>query len=447
MAWSGYLRVSKVSEAGESEHEQRESVEQWARLRKVELLDPVDKDLDVPGSTLSRPGLDKVLADIEGGRSQGIVVAKLSRLSRAGVVDALGLIERIHAAGGQIVSVEEGIDPTTSFGKFTMTVLLALNRMELERIQEGWLMRRQRAVSAGKFVGPTPLGFDRVEGRLVLNADAPLVAEAFAASANDGFDAAMGFCRTTWPGRTWTATTTRNLLAQRVYRGESVSGEFSAADVVPRVVDDLTWMMAQHPARGRKPDRAYPLSKIATCAACGGGLVGYRAGEQHRRGYRCTNPSCSAKVHLYSEPLELIALEALRRAVARPRRPSRKDLANAIQDPSLGGPAHDLVATGLEAVREMRVAQEELERYVAETSVAELGRELWHHGLTERKDRLTAAQHSAQEIRRAQDEMPDLDAPTLEEQRTIFERSIKSLIVAQGRRVPLEQRVALTLVK
>ena len=46
------------------------------------------------------------------------------------------LFEEIYDAGGEVVAVDVGIDPTTPVGKFARTIMLALNEMELERIKE-----------------------------------------------------------------------------------------------------------------------------------------------------------------------------------------------------------------------------------------------------------------------------------------------------------------------
>ena len=50
-------------------------------------------------SLLSRPNFDKALERVRRGETGGIVVAKLDRFSRAGVADALKLIESIEGAG------------------------------------------------------------------------------------------------------------------------------------------------------------------------------------------------------------------------------------------------------------------------------------------------------------------------------------------------------------
>src|SRR5262245_20846807 len=130
MKLDAYVRVSQVAgregDSFISPAQQRDKIRMWAELRGVEIARWHDADLDQTGGKLSRPNFDKALRRVRAGKTGGIVVSKLDRFSRAGVADALKLIESIIEAGGQVASVEEGIDPTTPTGEFTMTVFLAL---------------------------------------------------------------------------------------------------------------------------------------------------------------------------------------------------------------------------------------------------------------------------------------------------------------------------------
>jgi site-specific DNA recombinase len=132
----GYIRVSRVGgregESFISPAEQRDRIAAWARSRDV-AIDQWHSDLDETGGKLERPGLDAALDRVRNGQSGGIVVARLDRFSRAGVADALNVIDEIHEAGGQLAALDLGIDPTTPFGEFAMTIMLGLARMERRR--------------------------------------------------------------------------------------------------------------------------------------------------------------------------------------------------------------------------------------------------------------------------------------------------------------------------
>jgi hypothetical protein len=343
-------------------------------------------------------------------------------LSRLGVADALKLVERIRAAGGQIAAIDLGMDPTTHFGEFGMTIMLALAHMERRRLTDSWLTARERAVSRGAFVGPTPLGFKRGEaGRLIPGDDAPEVRRAFEISGASGLDMALEHCRITWPKRYWNVSAVRKLLASRVYRGDVVSGEVVGRGVIEPLVDEGTWYRAQHEIKHRASGATYPLSGVATCAECGKGLTGHLSRE--KRSYTCSSPAatCGARVHLLAEPLEEIVLETLQ--------------ANASRWTSGPDPAE---LQRLELAR--TAAQTELERYILDTAaVAAVGADVWRKGLIARHEAFTAAQEACEQALQASD-MPDLESPTTED----LHRMIATLSVRKGKE-PLAQRVTLTL--
>ena len=147
-----YVRVSRVGgregESFISPDEQRRIIRQWADLRGVSIA-AWHEDLDQSGGRLDRPGLDACMERIRSGETGGVAVAKLDRLSRAGVADALKLVDDIHAHGGQLAAVDLGIDPTTDVGELLLTLMLALARMERRRLTAGWEAAKTRAVERG----------------------------------------------------------------------------------------------------------------------------------------------------------------------------------------------------------------------------------------------------------------------------------------------------------
>ena len=164
--FDGYIRISRV--AGRegpsfiSPDVQRSKIEAWAAMREVE-ISALHQDMDVSGGQISRPGLDALLERIESGKTGGVVVARLDRLSRLGVGDALKLVERISDDGGEVAAIDVGIDPKTPVGKFARTLMLALAQMERERIGESWQIAQERAIERGVPVSRTPYGYRKAE--------------------------------------------------------------------------------------------------------------------------------------------------------------------------------------------------------------------------------------------------------------------------------------------
>ena len=330
-----YVRVSRVAgRSGESfisPDLQREQGAAWASSRGVEVA-VVHEDLDQSGGKLERPGLDALMARIRAGETDGVIVSKLDRLSRLGVADALRLVEQITEAGGSIAALDLGLDPTTPFGEFGMTIMLALARMERRRMSEAWEHAKTRALDRGARMGPTPFGYTRDDDGLLVPHPkwARVVTRAFKLAADEGVDAALAYLRKQVPAypsdgrpgvrrkrsadhRTWSAFTVRRLLRNRSYLGETRYGDRLVRDSHPALVDRVTFERA-HPGDEkpqRRPAAVFPLSGFATCANCGEFLVGARAGG---------NGGPSAHVSLPRIAGELEG-RALRLAYERHRRP------------------------------------------------------------------------------------------------------------------------------
>jgi len=83
------------------------------------------------GGTLERPGLKQLLADIEEGLIDVVVVYKIDRLSRA-LMDFSTLVEVFDRNGVTFVSVTQSFNTTTSMGRLTLNILLSFAQFERE---------------------------------------------------------------------------------------------------------------------------------------------------------------------------------------------------------------------------------------------------------------------------------------------------------------------------
>ena len=90
----GYIRVSTSDQAdfGVSLAAQREKIEQYAALYDLELVEIIE-DAGQSAKSLNRAGLQKALAMLKTGKAEGLLVAKLDRLTRS-VKDLGALIDR-----------------------------------------------------------------------------------------------------------------------------------------------------------------------------------------------------------------------------------------------------------------------------------------------------------------------------------------------------------------
>jgi site-specific DNA recombinase len=308
----GYIRQSRSPRNGEgiSPDQQRERIANWAAAHGVDVVE-WHMDIDQSGKKLERPGLDALLARVESGATEGVIVAKLDRLSRAGLIDTLRIIERIHGAGAALASDDFGLDPTAKEGEFMLGIILGLARLEWRRAAEDWDDAKTRAATRGAHIGPPPLGYSSgAGGRLEPNELAPHVSEMFNIAARDDVRLAVEYAREAIPGRRWTTSHVRRTLSYRTYLGETgwngnvVSGAHEA------LTDLATWTRAQHAPEGRTPRAAYPLSGVCVCGTCGTDMVGSTSGGARK--YRCASGSgrqsapdaCGAKAWAAADQLE-----------------------------------------------------------------------------------------------------------------------------------------------
>lgn len=279
--FDGYVRVSRVGgRSGESfisPDEQERAFRGWAAMRGETIL-AVHVDLDQSGGKMDRPALEDAIQRVERGESSGIVVAKLDRFART-LPGALEVIARIDRAGGQIVSVAEGLDPTTPVGKLMLRLVLSIAEWQLDVTRESWATARRRAVERGVHVASrTPTGYERDDGgRLIPHPTfGPAVRDVFARKAGgaswrdltDLLDqrAVVG----PYGASQWTTRAVSHIIANRVYLGEARSGEFVNRTAHEPLVDRQTWEAAQRtealPAvRGAAPA---VLSGLMRCAGC-----------------------------------------------------------------------------------------------------------------------------------------------------------------------------------
>jgi DNA invertase Pin-like site-specific DNA recombinase len=75
-------------------------------------------------ATLERLGLNRLLADIEDGLVDVVVVYKIDRLSRS-PMDFSKLVEVFDRNGVAFVSVTQSFNTTTSMGRLTLNILLS----------------------------------------------------------------------------------------------------------------------------------------------------------------------------------------------------------------------------------------------------------------------------------------------------------------------------------
>ena len=121
------------------------------------------------GGTMERPALKRLLAEIEAGQVDVVVVYKVDRLTRA-LSDFAKLVDVFDRHGVSFVSITQQFNTTTSMGRLTLNVLLSFAQFEREVIGER--VRDKIAASKKKGMwmgGMPPLGYDVKDRKLAVN--------------------------------------------------------------------------------------------------------------------------------------------------------------------------------------------------------------------------------------------------------------------------------------
>src|SRR3954447_9445288 len=121
------------------------------------------------GGNLDRPALKKLLADIEAGRIDVVVVYKIDRLTRS-LADFAKLVEAFDARSISFVAVTQQFNTTTSMGRLTLNVLLSFAQFERELSSERVRDKIAASRRKGKWTGGSvPLGYDTRDKKLIIN--------------------------------------------------------------------------------------------------------------------------------------------------------------------------------------------------------------------------------------------------------------------------------------
>ena len=165
-----YIRVSTLEQAqeGYSVGEQRERLLAFCKAHGWLVVD-IYVDSGYTGSNLDRPGIQKLIADVN--KFDVVLVYKLDRLSRS-QKDTLYLIEEVFLPNGlDFVSMQESFDTATPFGRAMIGILSVFAQLEREQIKERTHMGRIARAKEGLYRGGgySPIGYEYKDGRLVVN--------------------------------------------------------------------------------------------------------------------------------------------------------------------------------------------------------------------------------------------------------------------------------------
>jgi site-specific DNA recombinase len=261
---------------------QREACEAFTLSQRAEgwvLVPDRYDDGGVSGGTLERPALKRLLADIDAGKIDVVVVYKIDRLSRS-MLDFLKLVESFEKQGVTFISITQSFNTTSSMGRLTLNILLSFAQFEREvigeRIRDKVAASRKKGMWMG---GWTPLGYEVRDRKLLVHkADAELVKGIFQRFVR--LKSATLLARelvvagaTNRYGHLLDKGVLYKLLNNRVYIGEAVHKGVSYPGEHDAIIDRKLWDQA-HAILRQSPRRRAASARAQTPALLRGLLFG-----------------------------------------------------------------------------------------------------------------------------------------------------------------------------
>jgi Recombinase/Recombinase zinc beta ribbon domain/Resolvase, N terminal domain len=259
---------------------------------------------------------------VKEGKSSGIIVADLKRLSRD-TEHGKRLMRELEEAGGRFYSPEAPDDITTPEEDFHVGLLFMLGELERKQKRAGFERAKERAIRLGIPVATRPaVGYrQRPDRRLERDpATAPVVRELFERRAAGEGPTALGRfleshgVKTSQGSAGWSKAAVQSVIASRVYLGELSYGKdrryVNPAAHEP-IVDLATWEAAQHPNGRRlqapRGEGNFLLTGLMRCQACGH-VMQATTTSRGKRIYRCVRRhaggECPQPARVYADAIE-----------------------------------------------------------------------------------------------------------------------------------------------
>lgn len=360
-----------------------------------------DNDISAYGGK-RRPAYERMLADLEAGRRDGVLVVDTDRLTRT-PAELEGFIDVADRRGVALANVSGDVDLVTSDGRFRARIMGAVARQESEKKSERLRRERAQAAQAGKpHTGPRAFGWEpdgvtprADEAAVVREACERLLAGESLRSLAYAYGE-RGVCGVQ-SGRPLSTEALREILTNPRHAGlrrHQAAGDDEAAlypavwqPIVARerweaVVARLTSNGATRPGR---PPAQLLSGGLLRCGRCGTAMYASATDRGHRR-YACTRRPGWAGCGRLAVTADGVEGTVARQVVARLATPGLAERAGRIAYGS------DEVAD--EAVRELAAAEERMDELAAMFADGTIGRREWQVARDRAEGRIAEARRT-----------------------------------------------------
>jgi site-specific DNA recombinase len=294
--------------------------------------------------TLRREAFNRLMADCRAGLVDMVITKSVSRFGR-NTVDTLKAVRELKNLNVDVFFEKEGIHTMNSEGEVLLTLISAVAQNEALNLSENvkWGIRRKyesgsvKSVPCGKF-----LGYDKIDGKLVINEEQAIIIRRIYQEFLDGYSFAQIAAHLTADGipsqqgnAVWNLSSVQQILKNEKFKGDTLFQKTYNTDHLTKKRADNNGELPQYYIEGSHPaiigrdiwecvqlefarqeryckdhhigkyhnhNEEHPLSARITCRTCGCTFMlqtSKRVGEDGRQYWKCS----SFKGH-YDTPIE-----------------------------------------------------------------------------------------------------------------------------------------------
>lgn len=250
-----YPRVSTEDQSrfGHSLDEQEEHLKKLCDFKEYEIY-KIYREEGVSAKNTNRPKFQEMIQDMKNGKINKIIVYKLDRLTRSikDLENICTLLEEYHC---DLESVAEEINTGNANGKFFIRMLTILAQLEIERTSERTKFGLLGAAKKGHFSGQSPIGYRKINKKLVIDeVESEVVKDIFKSylSGSSVCSIAKQLNEKNALNRNWRTTTIDRMLSNYIYMGsyehrKRIKDEDTILlnDVCPAIIDKHDFELVQ----------------------------------------------------------------------------------------------------------------------------------------------------------------------------------------------------------
>lgn len=298
-----YVRVSteEQSREGFSLKEQEERLKEFCNFKRYEIY-KIYKDAGISAKNDKRPAYQEMMSDVKSKNINVIVAFKLDRLTRS-VYDIEKLMKTVNDYECDIDCMADESNTTTSNGRMVMRIMTSVSQNEIEKCSERTKFGMVGAIKSGHIPNRTPLGFKRIDKKLVpdpLTKDVIVRVFDLYLEGKSHQTIANIYNKEKVLGKTnWYDSTIQKILSNELYKGDFINGKRTKhptyyANVVEPIVSKEKWESCQYQkqrnARHYERTATYLFTNKLKCSKCGcflGGSVTTKPNGKKYYYYKC----------------------------------------------------------------------------------------------------------------------------------------------------------------